>query len=60
MKKMIAILLLAMLIACAAKETAPEQPKQQMEDIEIVTPIGAMPDKPQYEPPPTPPTENTT
>jgi plastocyanin len=54
MKRGIIILILALLAACAAKETVQEKPVV-MEEIKIVEEETTMPSKPMYEPPPTGP-----
>jgi hypothetical protein len=57
MKKLFALFVLILLIACA--EEAPPQPKPQpvIPEIEIITPQKELPEKPEYEPPPTEPVE---
>jgi len=60
MKKVIALLLLLMLVACAAKQATPQPAQQPIQQIEIVQPETKIPEKPQYEPPPTAPTDNST
>jgi len=61
MKSALVILLLLLLITACA--TAPQAPKERggIPQIEIVMPKdAALPEKPEYEPPPSEPEENTT
>jgi plastocyanin len=56
MKRGIIILILVMLVACAAKPAArPMQTQPVMQEIKIVEEDTTMPAKPMYEPPPTGP-----
>ncbi len=56
MKRGIIVLLLVMLVACAAKPVLqPVQTQPVMQEIKIVEQETAMPAKPLYEPPPTGP-----
>ncbi len=59
MKRGIIILILALLVACAAKEAPqPTDKPVVMEEIKIVEEDTTMPAKPAYEPPPTAPTDD--
>ncbi len=56
MKKLFLLIVLILLVACAGEKLPEPKPQPAIPQIEIVPPGGGvLPEKPQYEPPPSEP-----